>query len=554
MKNLAFPFLTVFLLCLSFPPLDFSFLAWVALVPWFIFVIIGHRYVYRCSLLVGAAFFLTELFWLRHITILAWVLLGFYCSVYFLAFAFFMRLILYRLRWSFTVVGPFVWVALEFLRSFVLSGFPWFFIGHTQYKYLPVVQISDIVGVYGISFVIVLVNACIVDLIIYNFLCNCNEPVILSGLRGRSVKPLSSQTLKLSFAEQYYKYLCSYRRLTLLNVICIPPVILLSVVLLYGSFWLRGYKYLEGPRICVVQGNIPQSLKFEPTEEDQIQILKKYTDISTNAKGKLIDLLIWPETMVPGLLNIDPELTGRKIDILSQLTAVQLARDLNSNLLLGGIAILIHGEDQIYYNSAYYYNRKGVMVDRYDKIHLVPFGEFTPLKRYFPFLTRLVPYEIGLTHGHTRTLFQLDTLSPGEYTFGASICYEDTVPSLIRKFKRDGADFLVNVTNDGWFHNSAELDQHLAIMVFRAVENRMCVIRAANTGISSFVAPDGTIYGRLTDESGRYKGIDGTLIDNARMIERSNTVYTKYGDWFAIFCIAVPSIAFPVTTIRRLYA
>ena len=237
----------------------------------------------------------------------------------------------------------------------------------------------------------------------------------------------------------------------------------------------QGLQTTGRPAICMVQGNIPQDLKFDSTEEDDIQILKKYSDLSMGVKGNLIDLLVWPETMVPGLLNINPELTGRKIDMLSQFTAVQLAQDMNTNLLLGGLALTLVGDEQIYFNSAYYYNREGKLADRYDKIHLVPFGEFTPLKKYFPFLASLVPYEIGLTHSNRRTLFNLDTPTGGSFTFGSSICYEDTVPSLIRKFKKDGAEFMLNITNDGWFRNSAELDQHLAIMVFRAVENRICM-------------------------------------------------------------------------------
>lgn len=301
----------------------------------------------------------------------------------------------------------------------------------------------------------------------------------------------------------------------------------------------------------MVQGNIPQDLKFEPSEEDQISILKKYSGLSISMKGKPIDLLVWPETMVPGLLNIDPELTGRKIDMLSQLTAVQLAQDLNANLLLGAIALTLQGEEQIYFNSAYYYNRQGKLIDRYDKIHLVPFGEFTPLKEYFPFLAGMVPYEIGLTHGQRRVLFHLDTVKNGSFTFGSSVCYEDTVPPLIRKFKKDGADFMLNITNDGWFRNSAELDQHLAIMVFRAVENRICMARAANTGISSFVAPDGTIYAKLTDQKGRYREISGTLTGAIKLIEKQNTIYTLYGDWFSILCAIASGIMLFLSTFKK---
>ena len=412
----------------------------------------------------------------------------------FSGFAFCSRFIIFRLKLPLVVVAPFTWVAMEYIRSFFLSGFPWFFIGHTQYQYLPVIQVSDITGVYGVSFIIIMVNAGIADLIFPIVACRdtINSP---------------------------YLYRFTGRKFTFFGLTCILPFVLLAAILSYGVYWLNHYKPQEGPTLCMIQGNIPQEVKFESKEEDEIRILKKYTDLSMSVKGKPVDLLVWPETMIPGLLNIDPELTGRKIDVLSQLTPIQLSQDLNTNLLLGGIALTLIGEEQMYFNSAYYYNKEGNLVDRYDKIHLVPFGEFTPLKKYFPFLAKLVPYEIGLTHGQRRTLFLLKTSQHGSLVFGSSICYEDTVPSLIRKFKKDGADFMLNITNDGWFRNSAELDQHLAIMVFRAVENRFCMARAANTGISSFVGPDGSIYAKLSDSKGKYREISGTLVERIKLIK-----------------------------------
>ncbi|OHC12586.1 MAG: apolipoprotein N-acyltransferase, partial [Planctomycetes bacterium RIFOXYD12_FULL_42_12] len=279
---------------------------------------------------------------------------------------------------------------------------------------------------YGVSFIIIMVNAGIADLILYIAV-------------HRSTSDSSSLHCFPS------------RKFAFFGLICILPLTLLTVILSYGVSWLSHYKPQEGPTVCMVQGNIPQDMKFESNEEDEINILKQYTDLSMSVKGTPIDLLVWPETMVPGLLNIDPELTGRKIDVLSQLTPIQLSQELNTNLLLGGIALTLAGDEQIYFNSAYYYNREGKADGCYDKIHLVPFGEFTPLKNYFPFLTKLVPYKIGLTHGRHRTLFRLDTLQHESFDFGTSICYEDTVPSLIRKFKKDGADFMLNITNDGWF-------------------------------------------------------------------------------------------------------
>ena len=157
-------------------------------------------------------------------------------------------------------------------------------------------------------------------------------------------------------------------------------------------------------------------------------------------------------------------------------------------------------------------------------------------------MVKWVPYEIGLTRGQRRALFRLDTSQRGSFVFGSSICYEDTVPSLIRKFKKDGADFMLNITNDGWFRNSAELDQHLAIMVFRAVENRFCMARAANTGISSFVGPDGAIYAKLSDSKGKYREISGTLVDRVKLIKKYNPFYTICGDWFSILCVTASLI------------
>ena len=505
-----------------------GYLAWIALVPLFIFTVSGKKHLCFNTFLIGTIFFFVQLSWLRHVTYIAWILLSLYCSVYFLLFAVCARYVVLKLKWPLTLAAPCLWAALEFVRSFFLSGFPWFFIGHTQYQWLPVIQIADITGVYGISFIIVMVNAGIADLI------------------------LSCPGLKNLFAtERYRPCLFPNRKLTFTCVVCILPLVTLIATLFYGFYRLKNYVPIDGPTVCLVQGNIPQDIKFESTEEDQMNILKKYFDLSKSAKDKPIDLLVWPETMMPGILNIDPDLTGRKIDILSQHTAVQLPQDLGANLLIGGIALNLAGEQQIYFNSAYYYNRLGSLVGRYDKIHLVPFGEFTPLKDYFPFLAGLVPYEIGLSHGKNRTLFPLDTAANGRITFGVSICYEDTVPSLMRRFRKEGAEFMLNITNDGWFRNSAELDQHLAIMVFRAVENRITLARAANTGISAFVAPNGTIYDMLVDSQGKYREISGTLTNHVRLATKGISIYTRCGDWFGILC-AIASGAILLAAIYNL--
>jgi len=476
----------------------------------------AERRVYLNAFLIGVIFFFIQLVWLRHVTYLAWILLSLYCALYFLFFAFCVRRITFRLRLPLFIVIPCVWVSLEYVRSFLFSGFPWYFAGHTQHHFLPLIQACDITGVAGISFIVLLVNACITEIVVY-----CLEKYGKTHIGNN------------------YEFLFLGRKRFWGHLTWILPVFLLGGMLLYGFLWLRKYHPHQGPVVCLVQGNIPQEVKFDSTEEEEINILKKYTDLSFKIKGEPLDLLVWPETMIPGLLNIDPELTGRKIDFLSQLTALQLAQELHTNVLLGGIALELNGEEQLYYNSAYYYNRRGKLVDRYDKIHLVPFGEYTPLKKYFPFLSKLVPYHTGLSSGRERTLFDLKTLQNKDFTFGVSVCYEDTVSPLIRKFKNDGADFLFNITNDGWFRNSAELEQHLAIMVFRAVENRIGMARAANTGISAFIGPDGTVYDQLADDSGRRKEISGVLKNRMKFIKNEYTFYSICGDWFFIFCSVI---------------
>ena len=461
---------------------------------------------------MGALFFLINLAWLSNVTYAAWILLSAYSMCYFVIFGLCTSFIIKRCGLPLTVIAPFLWVSLEFVRAFLLTGFPWLFLGHTQYQYLPVIQISDITGLYGISFLVVLVNAGIAELVTlldFHSRAHCKQ------------QPVS-----------FY----------LLNVAV--PVVLLIMVTIYGVFCLKRHVPVNenGLNVSVVQGNILQSVKNNPDEIQQIDNLQKYVNLSllTANEPEKVNLIIWPETMAPGILNIDPSFTGRNVDMISQLSIQNLAYMSDACLLIGGTALEINNNEQIFYNSAFFYNEKGFILNRYDKIHLVPFGEYTPLKRYFPFLARLVPYEVSLSHGRKKVIFDIHNEKIGGYRFGVLICYEDTVPHLVRKFANEGVDFLVNMTNDGWFGKSSELDQHLAIMVFRAIENRTTMVRAANTGISAFIDPNGMIYDKLQNDYGEYKEIEGVLT-NKVMINKEATKswYTKNGDIFAFFCVAV---------------
>jgi apolipoprotein N-acyltransferase len=402
--------------------------------------------------------------------------------------------------------------------------------GHSQYLNLPIIQLADITGVYGVTFLVIILNASIADLI---------GQTLVKGKINLSVD-------SIIFFGRKRNFYC---------FTIIVPMLLLCLTLFYGYFSLKGYKTLQnGPNVCVVQGNIPQGIKIDPDEKQQEEILMKYVNLSLKNTAEDTDLIIWPETMVPGILNIDPEILDRRIDRLSKESVRRVADVTSANLLVGGTAIDVNYKYPLYFNTAFYYDRKGEFVDRYDKIYLVPFGEFIPFEGYIPFLDYLVPYEVSLSSGKRRTIFELGADSINKvFRFGVIICYEDTVASLLRKFRKDGVDFMVNITNDAWFCNSSELDQHLATMVFRAIENRICIMRAANTGISSFVAPSGEIYDYLS-RNGKYREIDGVLNNKIRLADKTNTWYTKHGDVFAISCLLTTTILLLITVPGRIFA
>ncbi len=492
--------------------------------PWLLILSTGYK-TWIFSYVIGVSFFFINLSWLRYVTYLGWMLLSLYLAAYFLAFGIISYYLKRKLRLPYSFLVPFVWVTFEFIRSSPHAGFPWFFIGHSQYLQLTLIQIADITGVYGISFLIIMVNAALADIA---------EQLI----RRRSVLYIDEVAFKK-------------RGIAFYLTVTLTPGIMLLLAIGYGSRHINDHwQYKDGPNVCLVQGNIAQSIKINPDEKQQEEILLQYRNLTLGVNEEEIDMVVWPETMVPGILNIDPQILDRKIDSLSKESVQKSAQAKNVHMLVGGTAIDVYENRPFYYNAAFYYGRDGKYLDRYDKIHLVPFGEFVPFEEIFPFLSHLVPYEVNLSGGKRRTIFPLDTLKDQKvYQFGVIVCYEDTIAPLVRKFCQDGVDFMVNVTNDAWFCNSSELDQHLSIMVFRSIENRISITRAANTGISSFVSPNGEIYDFLSKE-GKSKEVDGILCNKIKYEQRENTWYTNYGDLFAISCLAT-TILLVLITVRK---
>ena len=242
--NLFLSSLTVLLFSFSFPSPCISYLAWIALVPWFIIISTGYR-TGLFSYLTGFLFFVFNLTWLWSVTGFGWILLALYLALYFYVFGLVIHFIRKWLRLPHLFIAPFAWVTFEYLRSFPFFGFPWFFAGHSQYLHLPLIQIADITGVYGLSFLIVAVNASIADLI---------GPLLLKYFHRSEMTPDVS----------------SVKKGRVFWITIIIPCLLISIALAYGYFDLKGNHALpNGPNICVVQGNIPQGVKIQADKEQK---------------------------------------------------------------------------------------------------------------------------------------------------------------------------------------------------------------------------------------------------------------------------------------------
>jgi len=291
--------------------------------------------------------------------------------------------------------------------------------------------------------------------------------------------------------------------------------------LLYGRHRLQTVVTKNGPRVAVIQGNIPQDVKNVLTIENLVEIFAGHLALTDRAQkvSEPPDLVIWPETMAPygGLDPIEPgvleeadieRLTERQL--FQRLCVMHLTpRQRWSDLLISSVCVLGDKDHPILHNSAYLLPRgKRGAEFRYDKIHLVPFGEYVPMKGLIGWIVApLIPYEHGVTPGAGPKLFECKG-----WRFAPTICYEDAFPGLVADFARgpEKMDFIVNVTNEGWFKDGIELDQHLAIAVFRAIECRAGFIRAANTGISAFINPTGQILSKL-EVDGRDREVSGVL-------------------------------------------
>ncbi len=475
----------------------------VAFVPIFLVVskVSGKR-AFFCGILAGVLYHLFLLYWIIfvlgtyggfpwYLSFPSLFLLTLYMSLYFGVFLVVTRSFLGNAPVGIALVAiPCLWVGLDWVRSLLFSGFPWMDLGYGLWRFPVLVQFVDVVGHFGVSFLLLLTNTLIVLM-------------IKRGLR-------SSIALFVPYC---------------------------GLIILIGCYSVYSWNTIsvtmeegERARVGVVQGNIDQSKKWLP--EEQQKTVMTYLELTQKIPSqKQLDMVVWPETALP----FYPINTPLELPIISFL------RTKNYAVLTGSpwYEIIDRQKRLInYYNGAFLYLEDGSKGGNYFKSHLVPYGEYVPFKKFFPFLAPLVEAVGDFTLGKVEEPLQQKNIRSG-----VLICFESIFPDIARKWVKSGANILVNLTNDAWYGKSSAPYQSLAMTVFRAIETRRSIVRAANTGVSGFIDP----LGRIQESSPLF--VEWTGAADVVLMEK-RTFASCYGHLFAPLCFGV---ALVLTVVTRFY-
>jgi len=523
---------TALLLTVIQAPFGLSFLAWIAWVP-FILVCsprVKGKSFFIIIYVISICYWLGNLYWIGPVTWAGWAAFCLYTAV--------LWPLLAGLLWycrikklPLFIAAPILIVGAESLQGLFLGGFYWRHLSHSQYANITLIQIADIFGAAGVSFLVAMVNGLIADLIIAG---------------GKKDIFRIANFSKAAFVGA-----------------------VLAGALFYGRWRINeSDKFVTpGPLVASVQTNIPQSVKESIHAEDMI-FAELLQNSSASAKAGAM-LIVWPETMVQvtldsRVLNSLGPSGNYSCNIVDRILR-EHSKD-SAYVLVGAYGGTLKDSTHEFeekYNSAFLYRPDGMRaVEQYDKIHLVPFGEVVPFKKSFPPLFKLLmkftpyDYDYSLDYGTEYTVFEVkDGGGQNEqvYKFSVMICYEDTVPAVARGFSSDKSgkkrvDWLVNISNDGWFVRfkngrvcpTTELSEHTAICVFRAVENRLAVLRSVNTGISCLIDTIGRIRngyeaGTLPKKAMDRKGMAGFFTDRVP-IDKRVSFFSRYGQWLDLCC------------------
>jgi len=520
------------LLALAFPKTSLAGFAWIA-PALLMFAAHGKSGAdaFRVGYVSGLAFWLASLYWLLLIPvagfpILGWIALAGYVALFTGAWTWLTNrhssLITSswaaRVAWSITAAAA--WVALEMIRARLFSGFPWSLLGVSQYQLVPLIQISAITGVYGVSFLVVwfsLALFCAAKIILQN-------PAKRHGWQAEIVLPL----------------------------------VVVIGVFTAGLFHLKPRATTENHlRVTMIQPAIPQTVIWNPASD--VDAFDRFLTLNEAALTNETDVVIWPESAVP-VMNVEN------------------CRAISAFALKHRVWIVLNGEDVTtsetetnYFNAAFLVNPQGFLTTAYHKQNLVIFGEYVPLVRWLPFLKWFTPIEGGWTAGKKPVTFEVtrQEIAAKEFTNIISvngtherrqakcaplICFEDTFATTTRGAAQDDVDFLVNLTNDGWFGDSSEQWQHMANSVFRCVENGVPLLRCSNNGITCVIDAHGRVEKIFRDERGNEYKV-GVLRVNVPLLapeeKSAATFYNRHGDWFGWGCVGITLMLFPRHALQR---
>lgn len=467
------------LIGLSYPPLHLGFLAYIGLIP-LIYVLLKSKpkQSIKQTFLASITANFISLYWIGFNSGAGFIpvfasLVGaiIYLSIFWIGFGLIVSLAENKYSKG-LVITPFAWVAMELNRSLGSLGFPWINLALTQTEYLSLIQIADITGTYGIAFWIILINI------------------------------------------GFYLTITSKNKIKYLIV----TAVLFLVMFMYGTIRINTFEFdsTESIKIAITQPNINPDEKWDPDSRDENFAIMH--DLLDSALSKQPDLVLWPESAVPAYLRIS---RFRRKPIADKLINAQIP------LLSGTVDRIMDDEkNKFYYNSSIFIDTLG-NTKMYHKKHLVPFAEHIPLSGVFPSLKKLNFGQANFTHGKEFTTFNL-----GSTKFSNVICYESSVPQLLRGFVKNGAQFITIEANDGWLGKSSGPYQHFELAKLRAVENRVTIARSANTGISGIINAIGVVENCVP--LGEKKILIAEILPSQKL-----TFYTKYGEIFALFCVLI---------------
>lgn len=521
----------------SFPPLGLFPLAWIAAMLWATLATNskppgrrGYWAIWGLSALMWGVLLegVGRAYWANYFGL---VLLGAYLGIYQVLFVGLSRVAIHRLKVSAVLAAPAIWTGLELVRGYMITGFSMALLGHTQVSIKPLIQLADVCGAYGVSFLVMFVGAGIARL-------------LPSENQRRVWWPAVAATVAIVFS------------------------------LSYGRLRMNESKPLVSERtlkVALIQGTEDTVLDPETAQQRASDTFNQYWRLTLDVVEKHddIDLIVWPEGVfsgnVPQLVtegqvlappesNLTPEdveqIVKQRKSLFDDKTSMiaKLANRTSTDggqtshrthLLVGGDAVVLSGLAQRNYNSAFLINPDGEVPGRYDKMHRVLIGEYVPFGEEFPWLYNLMPLPRGLSRGEQPVSFDVN-----EVIVSPSICFEDTVPHLIRRqfqelaAKGNEPDVLINLTNDGWFWGTAILDLQLNCAIFRAIELRRPMLVAANTGLTASIDSNGTVQETMP------RRVEGAVISQVTIAKRFS-IYRRWGDLFAgtclLFCLVTAS-------------